>query len=309
MDYEVYHDESKTDGFWHGIFLVPVVQKHNLVDLLIQAREKARYHYPLTIKKIRRDGQIFNCAYSWIQTGVAALMARTKNQPYPLAFHGRNNKEEPSFISFNSVIGCKFILFRDRDNFTGMTNHTDYGSKVETTFRMGLKGGIHFLGNDFENIDIQRIHFDGHQHLLRHLDRSRIVGRLYGLRSYCSISEAQDVIDDRTGNHYKSGCQEYVDCQILQLTDLLVGGFRTIFTPQSQTKEIHRLLSKPLTEIATRYQQGYARMRNSRWRNSFCISQCYLESGEWKFEEIEYPKVQEGIQLLMNNQQSDADNQ
>jgi hypothetical protein len=73
MDYEVYHDESKTDGFWHGIFLVPVVQKHNLVDLLIQAREKARYHYPLTIKKIRRDGQIFNCAYSWIQTGVAAL--------------------------------------------------------------------------------------------------------------------------------------------------------------------------------------------------------------------------------------------
>ena len=25
MDYELYHDESKVDGYWHGILLVPVV--------------------------------------------------------------------------------------------------------------------------------------------------------------------------------------------------------------------------------------------------------------------------------------------
>jgi hypothetical protein len=29
-------------------------------------------------------------------------------------------------------------------------------------------------------------------------------------------------------------------------------------------------------------------MQRSRWKNSFCISQCYLEHEKWEFDVIDY---------------------
>ena len=298
MDYELYHDESKEEGYWHAILLVPAEKKQALLELLSQVRRNTNYIGPLSIKKIKRYGRIYDCADSWIQIGVAALMARTKTQPHPI-FLGNSTRGQKLYDLFKTVVGAKFILLKERDNLETMTGHLDYGSKVETTFRMGLKGGLHLLGNQSEDINIKKMHFDGYKQYYRHLDRVRIIERLEGLRSYCSISMASDVVDDRSGNHKRVECQEYDDCQILQLTDLLVGCFRTVLTPVTQTKEIHRKLARPVKEIVDRYQQGFARMRNSRWRNSFCMSQCYLESSSWKFDEIECIKAQEGQQLSM----------
>jgi len=298
MDYELYHDESKVEGYWHAILLVPVAKKQLLLQLLSQARQNTHYIEPLGIKKIKRCNRIYDCADSWVQIGVAALMSQTKTQPYPI-FLGSNIVGQKHYSLFNIVVGAKFILFKNRDNLEEMTGHLDYGSKVETTFRIGLKGGLHLLGNQSEGIHITRMHFDGYAHYQRHLDHDRIIERLKGLRDYCSISTAADVIDDRSGNHKKAECQEYDDCQILQLTDLLIGCFRTVLTPVTKTKEIHRKLAQPVKNIVDRYQQGSARMWNSRWRNSFCMSQCYLESGSWEYEEIECIEAREGQQLSL----------
>jgi len=298
MDYEVYHDESKVGGYWHGILLVPVAKKQELLQFLSQARQNTHYIEPLGIKGIKHSGRIYNCADSWIQIGVAALMSRIKIQPYPI-FLGSNIVGQKHYSLFNIIVGAKFILFKNRDNLEEMTGHLDYGSKVETTFRIGLKGGLHLLGNQSEGIHITRMHFDGYAHYQRHLDHDRIIERLKGLRDYCSISTAADVIDDRSGNHKKAECQEYDDCQILQLADLLIGCFRTVLTPLTQTKKVHRKLAQPVKELVAHYQQGSARMQNSRWRNSFCMSQCYLESGSWKYEEIECIETREGQQLSM----------
>jgi len=286
MDYELYHDESTVEGYWHAILLVPVAKKQVLLQLLSQARQNTRYMEPLGIKNVKNYNRIYNCADCWVQIGVAALMSRTKNQPYQI-FLGSNIGGQKDYSLFNIVVGAKFILLKYLDNLEEMTGHLDYGSKVETTFRIGLKGGLHLLGNQSERIHIIRMHFDGHAHYHRRLSHDRIIERLQGLRDYCSISTAPDVIDDRSGNHKKAECQEYDDCQILQLTDLLIGCFRTVLTPVTKTKEIHRKLAHPVKEIVDRHQQGSARMWNSRWRNSFCMSQCYLESGSWKYEEIE----------------------
>lgn len=294
MDYELYHDESKESGYWHGILLVPVIKKHILLDLLSQARQNTNYTDLLSIKKVKTFKRIYDCADSWVQIGVAALMSRTKRQPYPI-FVGKRDRRQKQYSRFEDVIGAKFILFSERDNLEQMTSHADYGSKVETTFRMGLKGGVHLLGAPTETVDIVRMHFDGYEHYARHLDRGRIVGRLTGLRDYCSISSNSDLIDDRTGNHKKDNCQEYDDCQILQLTDLLVGCFRTVLG--ATTRDIHGKLAQPVKSIIDRYQQGYARMQNSRWQNGFCMSQCYLATGSWRFEAIECTKAEEGQQL------------
>jgi len=54
-----------------------------------------------------------------------------------------------------------------------------------------------------------------------------------------------------------------------------------------KTKDIHVELARPVKNLVDRFQQGYPRMRNSRWFNSFVLSQCYLEDGKWQFEGIE----------------------
>ena len=66
MDYEIFHDESTIAGYWHGIFLVPVKTKEILVDLLEQARKNQQYFYPISIKKIAKEGKIYGCASSWV---------------------------------------------------------------------------------------------------------------------------------------------------------------------------------------------------------------------------------------------------
>ena len=206
MDYELYHDESKIEGYWHAILLVPVAKKQVLLQLLYQARQNTRYMEPLGIKNVKSYNRIYTCADCWVQIGVAALLSRAKTESYPI-FLGENMRGRKQYSQFTTVIDTKFILFKYRDNLEEMTGHLDYGSKVETTFRLGLKGGLHSLGDKSDGIHITRMHFDGHAHYRRRLSRDRIIERLTGLRDYCSISTANDVIDDRTGNHKKAECQ------------------------------------------------------------------------------------------------------
>ena len=289
MKYELYHDESREGGYWHGMLLVPVDKKNLLLDYLSSVRENIGYTNPIGIKKVKRKGRIYDCADSWVQLGVAALMSREAQVPIPI-FLGQRIRGNKQYTQFSDVIGTKFIVFRERDGHARMTGHPDYGSKVETTFRMGLKGGLHFLGSKEETIHIERMHFDGYEHYRRHIDFDRVVNRLSGLRTYCSIAKGDDLIDDRTSDHTRENSQDYGNCQLLQLADLLVGCFRTVLS--KATRPIHTQLAHPVRSIVERYHKGRARMRNSRWRDSFCISQCYLDSGKWKFETMEYRENQ-----------------
>jgi hypothetical protein len=283
MDYELYHDESLEGGYWHGMLLVPAWNKKEYSDLLATARANTRYFDKLGIKKVDRKGPIYNCASAWTQIGVACMRSAIKGKAEPV-FLG---KQEKGKLQYGPVRlgGLKFILFRERDAHKGLTSHTDHASKIETTFRFGIKGGLHFLGSDENPIHITRIHFDGHQHHQRHVDERRIIERLGSLRKYCTISKRHDLIDDRQSDHKRRKCQDYEDCQFLQLTDLLIGCFRTSLG--YKTRPIHTELARPVKNLVEKYQEGYSRMKKSRWANSFMISQCYLENGRWVFEGIQ----------------------
>lgn len=298
MEYEIYHDESLVGGFWHGILLVPCQKKSVITDLLEIVRENTRYQSPLGIKKVRQSGRIFDCAFSWL-TVAAASMVSKPNAPSTPMYLGEKLRGKSLYESNSQAIGTKFILFCERDTLAKMTGHIDHTSKVETTFRMGLKGGLHFLGAEDEPIHVERIHFDGHEHLSRHIDNHRIIGRIRGLRDYCSISARHDLIDDRSGNHNRADSQEYDDCQLLQLTDLMVGSFRSVLNAES--KPIHRKLAFPIESLVERYLQGYARMQNSRWRNSFSMSECHLNEGSWAFRNVALSRQDVGEQLSLPN--------
>ena len=83
--------------------------------------------------------------------------------------------------------------------------------------------------------------------------------------------------------------------KILQLTDLLIGSFRTVLG--ESTRDIHNDLASPIKYLVERYQMGFARMQNSRWRNAICMSECYIENGLWHFDQLELIKQNKANQL------------
>ncbi|HEU0291363.1 MAG TPA: hypothetical protein VFR47_01415 [Anaerolineales bacterium] len=283
MDYELYHDESLEGGYWHGMLLVPAWNKKEFSDLLATARANTRYFDKIGIKKVDRKGLIYNCASAWTQIGVACLRSSAKGKAEPV-FLGRQEKGRIQYEQVR-LSGLKFILFRERDAHKDLSTRGDHASKIETTFRFGIKGGLHFLGSEENPIHLTRIHFDGHQHHQRHIDQDRILRRIGSLRKYCTISRCHDLIDDRQSDHKKPQSQEYEDCQFLQLTDLLIGCFRTSLG--YKTRAIHVELARPVKNLVDKYHEGPSRMKKSRWANSFVISQCSLENGRWGFEGIQ----------------------
>ena len=175
--YELYHDESMENGYWHGMLLVPIEKKDKMLEALDKARNCTGYYEPISLKSVHKKNRIFSCANAWVHIGCGFLRSRSKNQSYPIRLGYENGK--PITLSLeNDEIGAKFILFRERDNHQKMKGYPDSPSKIETTIRFALKGGLHYLGSDENSIHIEKMHFDGHKHYLRSLDKKRIVGRI-----------------------------------------------------------------------------------------------------------------------------------
>lgn len=53
MIYDIYHDESKEEAYWHGFLFVPRMNRSYLLDLLNEARRNTDYFYQVHYKKIR----------------------------------------------------------------------------------------------------------------------------------------------------------------------------------------------------------------------------------------------------------------
>ncbi len=293
MMYDIYHDESQENGFWHGILLVPQNTRKQLLNYLETIRRETNYNSPITFKGLKQKGRRSECIRMWIEVGINALIQDLKGKGYPKIHlrqktYSKSEKRQATdffeIIRMEEPIKAKFILFRERDCHKTMesTWFPDHAAKIETTFRFGLKGGLHLLFDENESAHITSIHFDGCEHYKRRIDKRRVVYKLReGLRDYCRI---EDNIDDRTSKHNKNDSQDYDDCQLLQLTDLLIGAFRTALS--TAKNDIQREVSWMARDLVQKWREGPARMKNSRWYKGFCISECYLEKGKWQFNNL-----------------------
>ena len=281
----MYHDESQEAGYWHGILLVPQNTRQRFLDQLEQIRANTGYPDPVCLRGLdKTSGRRYRCIRAWMQLGVAALIQKLKGRRYP--FSTGVDRPTPQFALLDQVIGAKFILFRKRDGHQDLERYPDYAAKIETTFRMGLKGGLHLFVDESRMLTVRSLHFDGHKHYGRRIDLKRIVGRLGQLRDQVCI--APDIqLFDASSDHRKPDSQSYDDCQFLQLADILVGGFRTVLG--SQSNEAQRNVAYPLRKLVSDWHRGPARMEHSRWYKGFCISECYLEGDEWKFADLRPP--------------------
>lgn len=294
MDYDLYHDESMENRYWHGMLLVPRSTRRYLLSLLEKVRKNLAFDGVLSYKSSNpKNHRRFRCGTSWIEIGAGALMQRKKEQRYPsyatatVTYDCESKRKVHDYKQFECLIRAKFILLRERDSHVNMSDiyFPDHTSKIETTFRMGLKGGLHFLGRDEQPINVSTLHFDGYKHHGRNIDKTRVIDRIFGLRSYCTFAN-NVLVDDRSSNHIlpEKQRQHYDDCQLLQLTDLIIGSFRAWLSNRLDNRV---KLAKPFLRLVDDWKKGRARMQNSRWFGGYCLSQCWLAEGEWNFGEIE----------------------
>src|SRR5215471_9128949 len=160
MEYDVYHDESQEGGYWHAILLVPRTTRQCFLAQLKEIRQNTSYSQVVCLKGLdRTTGPRFRCIRAWLHFGVTALMQNLKGKPYPFytGIDGRNT----GFAHLRSTIGARFILFRVRDGHQQLTGYPDHAAKVETTFRMGLKGGLHLFSLNSSKLNVASFHFDG----------------------------------------------------------------------------------------------------------------------------------------------------
>jgi len=282
MQFDLYHDESKIGGYWHGYLLVPHESKNRLFDILESSRSNIKYTHQIKFEGINKSvGRDISIKYSWLTIAVSALAQKFNSTPLGyfngLLFDNSRLHHQSEYILLSELIKAKFIIFRfsDSHKIFDDTYFPDYASKIETTLRIGLKGGLNFFAASNDLIHLRSIHLDGHQHYGRHIDVDRIVGRIDNLHANCSFSSNLIVNDHASHEH------DYVDYQFLQLTDLLIGAFRAVILGDMNSHQ--RRLTKPIQELIGRWAAGPVRMRNSRWHKGFCFSSASLNNGSWEY--------------------------
>ena len=286
MDVDIYHDESKQDGFWHGILVVPRDSRAELLDRLAVARATSGHEEPIGVKSCRSGKtRRISCLTAWVSVGVSALLHKggeafsTGKTLIPGKGHRVNLQRTAR------PLNAKFCALRCPENLGTLSG--DWKENVETTLKITLKGALHYYAThpNAEAIRIRNLYVDGHEHYAGHLDETRILDRLRR-EAKPSITIAEDArLFDFSSDHRRAPKEAYDHCQLLQLADCLVGGVRLHVTAPE-----HHLVTaghlSPLAAVMDRFEEGWARMRHSRYGMNFSMSSMELSQDGFTFAPV-----------------------
>lgn len=314
--YDIYHDESREESYWHGFLFVPRNGRQYLLDLLTKAREGIKWDKPISFKEINnrtsRNSPRVQLVESWLSIALASLQQKKLfNLPTSCFLCGHPRQY---IYRLEELIKCKFVVFKERDKHKKMFAGLSGLDCIETTFRMGIKGGIHRLFNEKDSIIIGNIFIDGDKHYIkfwgRRFDVNRSLRRFaIERRPYVSFIRGAKLIP-QTSNHRKiKPTQKTEDSQFLQICDILLGGIRFhSFCPNSQHTK-HRI-SLPCRALLERDTKNYFRMKQSRFFNAFTLGEAWIEDEHWKFAPlklgedkvfIKNKKIQLSLNLCLKN--------
>jgi hypothetical protein len=261
---------------------VPRCSRQRLLSLLADIRRNTARPNPISLKHLKKaSGKLHKCTCCWLHVGVASLIQDFKGRGYwtPTAADG----QWASYLPFTELIKARFILFRVKGGLRSLTLCDDYTVKVETTFRMALKGGSTLFAREGDEFCISSLHFDGHKQYNRRLDQRRVLKNIGTTAGRVRLHRGIELNDD-SSDHRNPDSQPYDDCQLLQLTDLLVSGFRAVLSEKMNA--VTRQACLPLSELVQKWNRGRKGFSNSRWSNGFCISEGRIENGDWQFSPI-----------------------
>ncbi len=293
MIYDVYHDESKEEAFWHAFLFIPKASREEILDYLKKARLINDFKGKRLSFKILKSNSSFNCAKSWLSILVSAFQQGKKDKLEYFCF-GKTKYDRtthtisPLLKQFSKPPKCKIAIFHLKHGHRDMEHHHDDLSKIETTFRMGLQGAAHYLFNKENPLEIENIFLDREKHYRigykRDFNKGKVLERLSAnFRDYCLLCPNCKVF----GEELREG-----DTLFLDLADIILGTFRFgILNPyctkyKNEKEQKKSDMCKLFLPLVKRLRKGYSRMQNSRFVNFGTFSSAWIENGEWRFENL-----------------------
>jgi hypothetical protein len=281
IEYDVYYDESKEDGYWHGILFVPIETNAKLTSLLGEARNdypfKHRLHFVCLGANEPTDSLRTKLTESYINIGCSALQQQKFEKFQSKAKVGK-------FPKVIDPIRAKFVAYRAILNTEEMYG-INRGALISRTLKSALKGAIHYLFDETNDIGINRIFFEGE-------DPAGVADAeiMYQLKNQKRdyIKKLPENFIFQTSDHNKLDEARHInDSYILQLCDLLIGATRFSVISNVKESSSRYKASLPVRKILEYSNKPYARMKESRFYRGFSLAQAEKRGGEWVFNNLQ----------------------
>lgn len=284
--YEIYHDESKEDAFWHIFLFVPTESKECFVNFLKEIKEKSKLS-KMSFKDLSSDNSISFASY--LTSLLTAGFQQSGNPPsfvFGHSFSVNQRHHQKEVKSLPQCLGLKVAILK-KDNHHNDMLGTDTLSKIETTFRMGLQWACHYLFDESNPIEIANVFIDWFEHYLiehkRPLDTVKIKNKLIqNSRNYLYFSSDFNVLNGQLDDN----------SLIIEAADIFLWAFRLGYLShcsdiQLTPKQVKKLVTfnniKPLVD---RLGKWAARMANSKFNRFWCFSGCRVQSGARNFNSL-----------------------
>jgi len=204
------------------------------------------------------------------------------------------------------------IFYPQNADFTLYGGATKAEKRVrydETILRILLKGAVHFLYSGGDKIEVLRLVCDG-QPEHRRFSEDRILWQLLveeesgrkPLQSYVSL-HPEAYIKHVPSDHKKHvrSSEGYVDANLLQVADVLLGSVRHIFfgnhehistRPQlwEECRNKRSIIAKPVWEMLKKVERGYAFIQSGHYR-TFAVSCMDFEGDSIAFSQLNLPNL------------------
>jgi hypothetical protein len=293
--YDCFHDECKEDGFWHCFIFVPREKQGELFNLLQIPRKNLNYFNSIHFSDMGRNYKSHNpkarLTESWCSILLYAIQQQKINA-YLYLGHKNNRPAYELRKGNGDKIGARLIVFREKMGHQDMYDSMNSTKKIETTFRMGLKGGIHFLFFD-EEIEIGNIYIDSPKKTFEENFDSRNMLDRFKMESNENIffRENSEIIPVYKKNYKETDPIS----EFMQLADITVGGIRTQKLKMKDFPARYKA-THPLKDLLEKETENPARMKKSRYDKGFGLNEAWIENEKWQFEKMH-------INVEQNNQQ------
>lgn len=278
-NYEIWHDESKKDGYYSGILLVPTNKKPQLVDLLKRIR---REHGRACDADIKFAGCLRKPVFGRIVKNHLDLFSHIiqTNVKERTQFFNRSGiavykRDFSPFLEVGDSFGCRFGLLKARSLENTLDYFKSYRKKVETVFRFVMKGCCHSMFDDRSPIRLEKLYFDGEEQYEGEIDLTRLVKGDW--RSYCDVKENMP-IDARLMKDRHDETK-----LIMNFVDNVVGAWRALLNYEKDPNKVLYSL-RPIYERLR--EKKIFKNPNSKWYKSISLSEFCIENGDIRFPDI-----------------------
>lgn len=307
MKYDIYHDESKQDWYWHCFLFVPKDTKEIVLNEFRKVTKNIKWKIHFCELNRWENSNKINFCKSLLSILVSSLqqLDKWKMEPYYLKTNNKSNfsKEEMrkywDYWFFQTSPKFKISIFHQLNNHEDMW-WIDKLTNIETSFRMWLQWAKHFLFNDENKIIIDWVYLDGFKHypndsiFKRDFDIEKIKTKLKSnSRNYVSFTDNFHIID------WKENEDDKIFLDIIDLFVWIVR-LKYLSTIDVNLLDDQRLiLWEEIKELFNKLDWWRIRMKNSRYNNFWSFSSWKIENNNWVFENINL-KIKENENKIHN---------